>query len=47
MSASIAERLRHAQRMLIQEVGGFLPERVPLDRLPEPLQQGRGPGIHA
>jgi hypothetical protein len=38
MSASIAERLRHAQRMLIQEVGGFLPERVPLDRLPEPLQ---------
>jgi CRP-like cAMP-binding protein len=38
MSASIAEQLRDAQRVLLQDVGAFLPERVPLDRLPEPLQ---------
>ena len=38
MSASIAGRLRDAQRRLLPDVGAFLPERVPLDRLPEPLQ---------
>jgi hypothetical protein len=38
MSASIAEQLRDARRVLLQDVGAFLPERVPLDRLPEPLQ---------
>jgi len=38
MSASLAERLRDAQRKLLPDVGAFLPERVPLDCLPEPLQ---------
>ena len=38
MSARYAQRLRNAQRTLLGEVRAFLPERVPLDRLPEPLQ---------
>jgi len=38
MRATIAGRLRDAQRTLLPDVGAFLPERVPLDRLPEPLQ---------
>jgi CRP-like cAMP-binding protein len=38
MNGSYAERLRDARRTLLGDVGAFLPQRVPLDRLPEPLQ---------
>jgi CRP-like cAMP-binding protein len=38
VAAGTAERLRTAQRQLLGEVSAFLPERVPLDTLPGPLQ---------
>jgi hypothetical protein len=38
MSAGLGERLREAQRTLLGEICAFLPDRVPLDQLAEPLQ---------